>query len=91
MGDCVYCYKHCVLLMLQYLVTFSGISGTLFRGMLVVSLNDARARVGNFLDVVDTRRTCSDFRVSHLENMQLLSAVVLSIYRDGLVCSTCTV
>ena len=91
MGDCVYWYKHCVLLMLQYLVTFSGISGTLFRGMLVVSLNDARAQVGNFLDVVDTRSTFSDLRVSHLQNMQLLSAVVLSIYRDGLVCSTCTV
>ena len=58
--------------MFQYSVTFSGVSGTLFRGMLVVSLDDARARVGNFLDVGNTRRTCSDLRVSHLQNMQLL-------------------
>ena len=78
-GDYAYCYKQCVLLMLQYSVTFSGITGTLFRGMLVVSLNDARARVGAFISGIDSRLTCDDTRVSHLHNMQLLSAVVLSM------------
>ena len=48
-------------------MTFSGIPGTLFRGMLVVSLNDARARVGTFISGIDTRLTCDDSRVSHLQ------------------------
>ena len=80
MGDYVYCFKHCVLLMLQYSVTFSGISGALFRGMLVVSWDDAGARVGTFISGIGTGLTCSDLRVSHLQNMQLLSAVVLYTY-----------
>ena len=71
-GDYVYCFKHCVLLMFQYSVTFSGISGALFRGMLVVSWDDASARVGAFMSGIGSRLTCDDLRVSHLHNMQLL-------------------
>ena len=71
-GDYVYCFKHGVLLMFQYSVTFSGITGTLFRGMLVVSWDDARARVGTFISGIGTGLACSDLRVSHLQIMQLL-------------------
>ena len=66
--------------MLQYSVTFSGITGILFRGVLVVSLDDARARVGTCIDGIDTRLTCDDSRVSHLQNIQLYFKQYSAVY-----------
>ena len=53
-----------------YSVTFSDAMGTAFRGMLVVSENSARARVGAFIPGAGTQRTCSVSH-SHTAHMQI--------------------